>query len=68
MRELYKAYLNLALTLLILTLIALPFLEPGSPSFIVNIIAITLLTIFILSLIILIKKTLKQHNHLQPTQ
>jgi len=68
MRELYKAYLNLALTLLILTLIALPFLEPGSPSFIVDIIAMTLLTIFILSLIILIKKTLKQHNSTQPTQ
>jgi len=60
MRELYKAYLTLALTLLILTLIALPFLKPGSPSFIVDIMAMILLIIFILSLIIVIKKTLRQ--------
>jgi len=58
MRELYRAYLNLALTLLILTLIALPFLKPGSPSFIVNIIAMILLIVFILSLIVVIRKTL----------
>lgn len=59
MKELYKAYLTLALTLLILTLIVLPFLKPGSPSFIANITAMILLIVFILLLIVVIKKTLR---------
>ncbi len=59
MREFYKAYLTLALTLLILALIALPFLKPGSPSFIVNVVAIILLLAFILLVIIVIRRALR---------
>lgn len=59
MRELIRAYLTLALSLLVLTLIILPVLEPKSPSFVVGVVAATLLTLFITVLIVVAKRILK---------
>ena len=47
MEEYVKAYLSIALSFLVLALIALPFLEKGSPSFIADVAGIVLLLIFI---------------------
>ena len=53
MNPLYRLYLSIAFAFLILSIIILPYLKPGSPSFIVNILGITLLLTFILMLILL---------------
>jgi len=56
---LYKYYLATALSFLVLALIVLPFLEPSSPSFIVNLFAIALLLVLITLLVMLIKRSTK---------
>jgi len=48
---LYRALLNVSLSFLVLALIALLLLEPGSPSFIVDLFGIALLLAFITMLI-----------------
>lgn len=65
MRELIRAYLTLALSLLVLTLIVLPVLEPKSPSFIVGVVAATILTLFITALIVVAKRILREEVTLQ---
>lgn len=47
MEEYVKAYLSLALSFLVLGLIALPFLEKDSPSFVADVAGILLLLVFI---------------------
>lgn len=49
--SLYRALLNVSLSFLVLALIALLLLEPGSPSFIVDLLGIALLLAFITMLI-----------------
>jgi len=48
-----RLYMTFTVSLLVLALIALPFLEPGSPSFIVDLFAILVLSIFLSMLLIL---------------
>lgn len=51
--DLTRLYLTFTLSLLVLALIALPFLEPGSPTYVVDLFAILILSIFLSMLIIL---------------
>ncbi len=52
MEEYVKAYLSIALSFLVLALIALPFLEKGSPSFVADVVGILLLLVFIALLLV----------------
>ncbi len=56
MENIYKLYLIIALSFLVLSLIALPYLKPGSPSFIVNLLGMMLLLLFIIMLLILTRR------------
>ncbi len=47
MEEYLRGYLAVALSFLVLALLALPFLERGSPSFIADLLGIALLAVFI---------------------
>ncbi len=54
-----RAYLVLASTLLMLTIIVIPFLEPGSPTYIVALFSVLLLVVFIILLLIYGKRVLR---------
>lgn len=47
MEEFVRAYLAVALSFLVLAVIALPFLRPGSPSFVADLVGIVMLIVFI---------------------
>ncbi len=51
--DITRLYLTFTISLLVLALIALPFLEPGSPSYVVDLFAILILSIFLSILVIL---------------
>ncbi len=63
---LIKYHLTAAFALLILTIIAFFHLKPGSPSFIVNIIALILLLTFILVVVLFSRRVMKT-TRLLPT-
>jgi hypothetical protein len=48
-----RLYITFTVSLLVLALIALPFLEPGSPSYVVDLFAILILSIFLSMLVLL---------------
>ncbi len=58
--EFYRFMLAVTLTLIVLAVIALPFLKPGSPSFAADILALFMLTALLAAILVMMKQALKR--------
>ncbi len=58
--------LVIAFSFLVLALIALPFLRPGSPSFVADVVGIVMLVALILAASVLVRRVLRSEGYLPP--